>query len=98
MTRDEARAYVQQWAETARLLPVASDPDGAIAKACNLATKAPQPVMKDSRGAPIEHVFIERTIFVVPRRGQVARLSCSGNRDGDRIQGPRLQGLHQLLD
>jgi len=52
--------------------PVASDPDGSIAKAYNLTTHPSQPGMKDSRGEAIDHAFIERTTFVVNKNDTIA--------------------------
>jgi peroxiredoxin Q/BCP len=45
--------------------PVASDPDGAIAKQYGLTMGAAREGAKDSRGEAIDHGFIERTTFVV---------------------------------
>ena len=46
-------------------IPVASDPDGAIAQSYNLKGSEARPGMKDSRGQEIDHGFTERTTFVV---------------------------------
>jgi thioredoxin-dependent peroxiredoxin len=59
--------------------PVASDPDGSIAKAYGLATRASQPGMKDTRGAAIDHVFIERTTFVVQADDTIAATLSSAD-------------------
>ncbi len=46
--------------------PVASDQDGAIARAYDLkVTELKSSAMKDSRGQPIDHAFTERTTFVI---------------------------------
>jgi peroxiredoxin len=45
--------------------PVASDPDGAIAKKFELAVSAAREGAKDSRGEAIDHGFIERVTFVI---------------------------------
>src|SRR5215468_9114197 len=42
-------------------IPVASDPDGSIAKSFELKTSPGKPGMKDSRGEDIDHDFTERT-------------------------------------
>ena len=47
--------------------PVASDPDGSIAKSYQLNVTPGKPGFKDSRGAEIDHAFTERTTFVVAR-------------------------------
>jgi peroxiredoxin len=51
---------------------VASDADGSIARAYDLAVRQAMPGMRDTRGAPIEHGFAERTTFVVTPDGKVA--------------------------
>ena len=46
--------------------PVASDPDGRIARAYDLkVTEVKSSTMKDSRGQPIDHALTERTTFVI---------------------------------
>src|SRR5205807_1834318 len=49
--------------------PVASDADGAITKAYDLATITPkvEGPLKDSRGQEIDHALTERTTFVITR-------------------------------
>jgi peroxiredoxin Q/BCP len=51
---------------------VASDADGAIAKAYGLTKSDPRAGMKDSRGVEIDHAFTERTTFVVTPDGKIA--------------------------
>lgn len=51
---------------------VASDPDGRIAKAYDLAVREARPGAKDTRGAEIGHGFAERTTFVVTPDGRIA--------------------------
>jgi thioredoxin-dependent peroxiredoxin len=46
-------------------IPVASDPDGSIAKSFDLKQSEARPGFKDTRGQEIDHAFIERTTFVV---------------------------------
>ncbi|MCB2107044.1 MAG: peroxiredoxin [Rhodobacteraceae bacterium] len=58
--------------------PVASDPDGAIAKSYDLSVRAGREGMKDSRGNEIDHAFTERTTFVIKPGGEiVATLSSA---------------------
>ena len=51
--------------------PVASDPDGAIAKSYALNVSPAKEGAKDSRGAAIDHGFTERTTFVVAPDGKI---------------------------
>jgi thioredoxin-dependent peroxiredoxin len=53
-------------------LAVASDADGKIAKAYDLAVRDAVPGRKDSRGADLDHGFAERTTFVVTPGGKIA--------------------------
>src|SRR5712691_7264623 len=53
-------------------IAVASDPDGAIAKAYGLTKTDPRAGMKDSRGLEIDHAFTERTTFIVMPDGKIA--------------------------
>ena len=53
-------------------IAVASDADGRIAKAYELAVRAAVAGRKDTRGAEIDHDSTERTTFVVTRDGKVA--------------------------
>jgi peroxiredoxin len=53
-------------------IAVASDADGRIAKAYDLAVRAAVAGRKDTRGADIDHGSAERTTFVVTRDGKVA--------------------------
>ena len=57
---------------------VASDADGAIAKAYDLTSNAAKPGMKDTRGAEIDHDFTERTTFVVAPDGRILATLSSG--------------------
>lgn len=50
---------------------IASDPDGAIARAFDLRIAAARPGAKDTRGEEIGHGFAERTTFVVDRNGRI---------------------------
>jgi peroxiredoxin len=51
--------------------PVASDPDGAIARSFGLQVAEAKPGMKDTRGAPIDHALTERTTFVIAPGGKI---------------------------
>jgi peroxiredoxin len=53
-------------------IPVASDPDGKIAKSYDLQVKEAKPGAKDTRGEEIGHGFAERTTFVVTPNGKIA--------------------------
>jgi len=53
-------------------LPVASDPDGKIARAYGLAVAEARPGMRDTRGIEIGHGFAERTTFIVAPDGRIA--------------------------
>jgi peroxiredoxin len=53
-------------------IPVASDPDGRIAKSYDLNVAAASAGFKDSRGAEIGHGFAERTTFIVTPDGRVS--------------------------
>ncbi|MDB5970464.1 MAG: AhpC/TSA family antioxidant protein [Hydrocarboniphaga sp.] len=52
--------------------PVASDADGAIAKAFELTVRDAAPGKKDTRGVDIDHGFAERTTFIVTSDGKIA--------------------------
>jgi peroxiredoxin len=60
-------------------IAVASDADGAIAKAYNLTSRAGKPGMKDSRGMDIDHDFTERTTFVVTPDSKIAATLSSAD-------------------
>jgi peroxiredoxin len=61
--------------------PVASDPDGKIARSYDLAVRGAMAGMKDSRGKAIDHAFTERTTFVIDRDGTiVATLSSADDK------------------
>ncbi len=53
-------------------IAVASDADGAIAKAYDLKKTDVKPGMKDSRGVEIDHDFTERTTFIVTPDSKIA--------------------------
>jgi peroxiredoxin Q/BCP len=62
-------------------IAVASDADGAIAKAYALTSASGRPGMKDTRGAEIDHEFTERTTFVLTPDGKiVATLSSADDK------------------
>ena len=61
--------------------PVASDPDGAIAKSFDLKVMDKQAGAKDTRGIDIDHAFTERTTFVIaPDRKIVAVFSSADDK------------------
>ena len=62
--------------------PVASDPDGAIARSFGLKVTEAKPGVKDTRGAEIDHAFTERTTFVIAPGGKIAEVFSS---DDDKI-------------
>jgi len=53
-------------------IAVASDADGKIARAYELAVREAVAGRKDSRGEAIDHGFAERTTFVVTPQGRIA--------------------------
>jgi thioredoxin-dependent peroxiredoxin len=57
--------------------PVASDPDGAIARSFGLAVMDAKPGAKDTRGQEIGHAFTERTTFVIAPGGKIAAVFSS---------------------
>lgn len=59
--------------------PVASDPDGSIAKAYNLNITEARAGMKDSRGADVDHAFTERTTFVIKSDNSIAATLSSAD-------------------
>ena len=61
--------------------PVASDPDGRIARSYGLKVTEGKPGSKDTRGAEIGHAFTERVTFVIaPDSSIVATLSSAEDR------------------
>lgn len=61
--------------------PVASDPDGAIAKSYELKVMEGKPGFKDTRGNEIDHAFTERTTFVIaPDARILATLSSADDK------------------
>jgi thioredoxin-dependent peroxiredoxin len=59
--------------------PVASDPDGAIARSFGLKVMDAKPGAKDTRGAEIDHAFTERTTFVIAPGGKIAAVLSSAD-------------------
>jgi peroxiredoxin len=53
-------------------IPVASDPEGHIARSYALGIRDAVPGKKDTRGVEIDHGFAERTTFVVSPQGTIA--------------------------
>jgi peroxiredoxin Q/BCP len=60
-------------------IAVASDADGAIAKAYGLTKTDPRAGMKDSRGVEIDHAFTERTTFIVTPDSKIAATLSSND-------------------
>src|SRR6185312_6292822 len=58
--------------------PVASDPDGAIAKSYDLKV-IEKKGMKDTRGIDIDHAFTERTTFVIAPDGKISAVYSSAD-------------------
>lgn len=52
--------------------PVASDPDGAIARTFDLEVAGAREGARDTRGEMIDHGFAERTTFIVTPDGRIA--------------------------
>ena len=59
--------------------PVASDPDGAIARSFGLAVSPAKPGAKDTRGQEIGHAFTERTTFVIAPGGKISAVFSSAD-------------------
>jgi peroxiredoxin len=59
--------------------PVASDPDGAIAKSYDLKVMDKKPGAKDTRGIEIDHAFTERTTFVIAPDSKIAAVFSSAD-------------------
>lgn len=57
--------------------PVASDPDGKIAKQFDVKMAAAEPGAKDVQGEAIEHGFISRVTFVIGQDGKIAAVFSS---------------------
>jgi peroxiredoxin Q/BCP len=53
-------------------VPVASDPDGKVAKAYDIAVREGKAGIKDTQGNEIDHGFAERTTFIVKQDGTIA--------------------------
>lgn len=59
--------------------PVASDPDGAIAKSYDLKVMESKPGARDTRGAEIDHAFTERTTFVIAPDSRIVAVFSSAD-------------------
>jgi len=59
--------------------PVASDPEGAIARSFGLKVMDAKPGAKDTRGVAIDHAFTERTTFVIAPGGKIAAVFSSAD-------------------
>ena len=60
--------------------PVASDPDGAIARSFGLEVAPPEPGKRDVRGAVVDHPLTERTTFVIAPGGKIDSVFSSNQR------------------
>lgn len=76
--------------------PVASDADGNIAKAYELAIREATPGKTDSRGIEINHGFAERTTFVVAPDGKIAA-SIGGLKPEENV-AKALEAVQQLSE
>jgi peroxiredoxin len=74
--------------------PVASDPDGRIAKSYELSVKEGRAGIKDTRGVEIDHGFAERTTFVVDRDGRI--ISTVGGVDPKENVEKTLEAVQRL--
>ena len=59
--------------------PVASDPDGAIAKSYDLKVMEKKAGVKDTRGTEIDHAFTERTTFVIAPDSRIVAVFSSAD-------------------
>ena len=59
--------------------PVASDPDGTIAKSYDLKVIEKKPGAKDTRGMEIDHAFTERTTFVIAPDSKIVAVFSSSD-------------------
>jgi len=59
--------------------PVASDPDGKVAKSYDLKVMEKQAGAKDTRGMEIDHAFTERTTFVVAPDSRIVAVFSSAD-------------------
>ena len=59
--------------------PVASDPDGAIAKSYDLKVMEMKPGAKDTRRMEIDHAFTERTTFVIAPDSRIVAVFSSAD-------------------
>jgi peroxiredoxin len=59
--------------------PVASDPDGAIAKSYDLKVMDRQPGAKDTRGMEIDHAFTELSTFVIAPDSRIVAVFSSAD-------------------
>lgn len=75
-------------------LPVASDPDGKIARSFGLAVAGVRPGMRDTRGVEIGHGFAERTTFIVTSDGRIAE-TIGGVSPAENVQRS-LQAVRRL--
>lgn len=77
-------------------LPVASDPNGEIARSYGIAVAEARPGMKDTRGIEIGHGFAERTTFIVTPDGRIAE-TIGGVSPAENVQRS-LQAVRRLAE
>lgn len=59
-------------------LPVASDPDGSIAKSYGVNVREGRAGIPDTRGVEIDHGFADRLTFIVTQDGKIASAPIGG--------------------
>ncbi|WP_428384342.1 peroxiredoxin [Nevskia ramosa] len=91
---DRLNAFSADPAYCAGKIIVASDADGAIAKAFDLQVREAGDGKKDTRGADIRHGLAERTTFIVTPNGRIAA-SLSGLKPAENVE-QSLKAVQQL--
>ncbi len=91
---DRLNAFSADPAYCAGKIAVASDADGAIAKAFDLQVREAGEGKKDTRGADIRHGLAERTTFIVTPNGRIAA-SLTGLKPADNVE-QSLKAVQQL--
>lgn len=91
---DRLNAFSADPAYCAGKIAVASDVDGAIAKAFDLQVREAGEGKKDTRGADIHHGLAERTTFIVTPNGRIAA-SLTGLKPADNVEAS-LKAVQQL--
>ncbi|WP_295686122.1 peroxiredoxin [uncultured Nevskia sp.] len=91
---DRLNAFSADPAYCAGKIIVASDADGAIARAFDLQVREVGDGKKDTRGAEIRHGLAERTTFIVTPNGRIAA-ALSGLKPADNVE-QSLKAVQQL--